>query len=287
MRTRPYIIVPGLVCLLGSFILVARDYGQEKKMDKQMVKYVRFQAGQTVAYGIIEGDRVRQLSGDLFGKWSKTDTTRALADVKLLVPATPSKILALIGNYKSHLGNGAPSKNPEVFFKVPSALVPTGGSIVIPKGTNEVHPEGEMVIVIGKRAKNVPVEKALGYVLGVTCGNDVSARDWQKNDQQWWRAKGCDTFAPCGPYLVSGINYDDLLLTLRVNGEVRQEQRTKDLIHGVAETLSWISRHVTLEPGDLIYTGTPGKTRPIKPGDVVEVEIEGVGALKNNVVAAP
>jgi 2-keto-4-pentenoate hydratase/2-oxohepta-3-ene-1,7-dioic acid hydratase in catechol pathway len=120
----------------------------------------------------------------------------------------------------------------------------------------------------------------------VTCGNDVSARDWQKGDLQWWRAKGSDTFGPCGPYIVSGLNYDDLLLTLRLNGEVKQKQRTSDLIHGVAAIVSWISRHVTLEPGDLIYTGTPGETTAMKPGDVVEVELEGVGVLRNGVEAA-
>jgi len=142
-----------------------------------------------------------------------------------------------------------------------------------------------MVIVIGKRASKVSVEKAGDYVLGVTCGNDVSARDWQKGDVQWWRAKGTDTFGPCGPFVATGINYDDLLLVTRVNGEVRQKQRTKDLIHGVAAIVSFASMHVTLEPGDLIYTGTPGKTQEIRPGDVVEVEIEGVGTLRNPVKA--
>jgi 2-keto-4-pentenoate hydratase/2-oxohepta-3-ene-1,7-dioic acid hydratase in catechol pathway len=154
---------------------------------------------------------------------------------------------------------------------------------VIPPGTAVVHHEGELVIVVGKRARNVPPEKALDYVLGVTCGNDVSARDWQKNDVQWWRAKGSDTFGPCGPWVASGINYDDLLLTVRVNGQVKQQQRTSDLIFGVAAIVSFISQHVTLEPGDLIFTGTPGTTTQIRPGDVVEVEIEGVGVLKNPV----
>ena len=120
-------------------------------------------------------------------------------------------------------------------------------------------------------------------MFGVTCGNDVSARDWQKNDVQWWRAKGSDTFGPCGPMIVSGINYDDLLVQMRVNGQVRQSQRTSDLIHGVAEIVSFASRHVTLLPGDLIYTGTPGQTSAIQPGDVCEVEIEQIGVLKNPV----
>ena len=254
---------------------------------QETAKYARFQVGQTTAYGIVEGARVRQIAGDLFGEWSKTDTTYPLDQVKLLVPTVPSKVLALAGNYKSHLGDRKPPEHPEVFFKPPSCLVPPGGDIVLPKTTANVHYEGEMVIVMGKRAKNVSVAEALNYILGVTCGNDVNARDWQKNDAQWWRAKGSDTFGPCGPFIVSGLHYDDLLLQLRVNGEAKQSARTSDLIHSVPQIVSWISQHVTLEPGDLIYTGTPGTTSALKPGDVVEVELEGVGVLRNSVVLAP
>ena len=141
------------------------------------------------------------------------------------------------------------------------------------------------MIVIGKRAKNVPENKALDYVLGITCGNDVSARTWQKNDVQWWRAKGSDTFGPAGPFIVSGLDYDNLDLELRLNGEVRQKSNTRYMVHNIAQTVSFLSHHITLRPGDLIFTGTPGKTKPIKPGDVVEVEIQGVGVLRNKVVA--
>jgi len=253
----------------------------------QVVKFARFQAGKTRAYGVVEGDRVRQITGSPWTAWKPTETTHALADVKLLVPVQPQKILAMAGNYKSHMGGRPAHEIPQLFWKPASCLAAAGDKIVIPPGTAQVDPEGEMVIVIGKRARNVPVEKAKDYVLGVTCGNDVSARDWQKADVQWWRAKGCDTFGPCGPFIVSGVNYDDLLLTCRVNGEVRQQQRTQDLIHSVAAIVSFASRHVTLEPGDVIYPGTPGTTAPIKPGDVVEVELEGVGVLRNPVVAAP
>lgn len=248
--------------------------------------YVRFQAKETVAYGLVAGGRIRQIEGDLFGPRKPTPKTYSLTDVKLLVPVQPTKILALAGNYKSHLGNRAAPKNPELFFKVPSCLIAAGEPIVIPEGTTRVDHEGELVIVIGKRAAKVSREKALDYVLGVTCGNDVSARDWQKNDVQWWRAKGSDTFGPCGPLIASGINYDDLNLVVRVNGQVRQQQRTKDLVFGVAAIVSFASQYVTLEPGDLIFTGTPGTTTALKPGDVVEVELEGVGVLANPVVAA-
>ena len=137
--------------------------------------------------------------------------------------------------------------------------------------------------MIGKRAKNVSVAAAPQHVFGVTAGNDVSERDWQKNDLQWFRAKAADTFGPLGPVIVKGLNYGDLLLQTRVNGEVLQSQRTKDLLFDVPTLVSYISKYVTLEPGDLIYTGTPGSTKAMKPGDVVEIEIEGVGVLRNRV----
>jgi len=272
------------VALLVLGILCVASIGTAA--EPKSVRYARFEVAGKTACGIVEGDRVVQIEGDLPCVGKPTGKTFQLSEVKLLVPTRPSKILALAGNYKSHLGATATPKHPEPFFKVPSCLIGQGESIVIPPGTKVVHHEGELVIVIGKQARNVPPEKALDYVFGVTCGNDVSARDWQKNDVQWWRAKGSDTFGPCGPWVASGINYDDLLLTVRVNGQVRQQQRTSDLIFGVGPIVSFISQHVTLEPGDLIFTGTPGATTEIRPGDVVEVEIEGVGVLKNPVVAA-
>jgi 2-keto-4-pentenoate hydratase/2-oxohepta-3-ene-1,7-dioic acid hydratase in catechol pathway len=253
--------------------------------EKKPTKYVRFQVGDTVSYGVVEGDRVRQLSGDVFQQPTATDKTYALSEVKLLVPTVPTKILATAGNYKSHLAGQAAHPDPQFFFKPPSCLLPDGENVVIPKGTQVVHPEGELVIVIGRRAKDVSADHALDYVLGVTCGNDVSARDWQKSDIQWWRAKGSDTFGPCGPLVASGIDYDNLQLQCRVNGQVRQEAHTSELVHGVAALVSYASKFVTLEPGDLIYTGTPGTTKDIKPGDVVEVELEGVGVLRNPVTA--
>jgi 2-keto-4-pentenoate hydratase/2-oxohepta-3-ene-1,7-dioic acid hydratase in catechol pathway len=192
-------------------------------------------------------------------------------------------ILGVGLNYGSHLGNRPRPRNPEMFFMPPSAVLKSGGSIVIPPGTAQCEYEGELVVVIGKEARNVSVEQAGQYVFGVTCGNDVSARDWQKNDLQWWRAKGCDTFAPFGPAIAQGLPYHDLLLTTRLNGQIKQQQRTSDLIFSVHQILSFVSQYVTLLPGDLIYTGTLGTTSPMARGDVVEVEIEGVGVLRNSV----
>ena len=237
-------------------------------------------------YAVVEGPLVRLIDGDLFGKWRPTDRTYPLTRVKLLPPTEPKQVFALAGNYRSHLeGQEIPPKFqiPQPFYKSIGSLVGDGEPIVIPEGTAEVHYEAEMVIVIGKLARHVPDADALDYVFGVTCGNDVSARDWQKNDVQWWRAKGSDTFGPCGPFIVSGIPYDDLQLTLRLNGEVKQQARTSEMIHGVARTVSFISQHVTLYPGDLIFTGTPGETSALRAGDVVEVELEHVGVLRNPV----
>ncbi len=274
------------VAVVGLAVLAVSAAVAQQPGRGEVVKFARFRVGETTAHGVVEGDRIRQIEGNIFGEWSRTDKTYALNEVKLLVPTRPTKVLALALNYKSHAGDKPVPPHPEVFFKPPTCLIPTGGNIVIPKGTESVHYEAEMVIVIGKRAKNVPVAKALQFVLGVTCGNDVSARDWQTNDLQWWRAKGTDTFGPCGPFIVSGLDYDNLQLQLRLNGETKQKQSTRDMVHNVATTVSFISQHVTLYPGDLIYTGTPGATGAIKPGDVVEVHLEGVGVLKNGVVAA-
>jgi 2-keto-4-pentenoate hydratase/2-oxohepta-3-ene-1,7-dioic acid hydratase in catechol pathway len=195
-------------------------------------------------------------------------------------------VLAAALNYKSHLTGREAPKNPEFFFKPPSCLIASGEPIVMPPGSEDVHYEAEMVIVIGRRARNVSTEDALDHVLGVTCGNDVSARDWQEGDIQWWRAKGADTFGPVGPVIVSGLDYDNLELEGRLNGQVKQHANTNDLLFGVAQLVSFASRHVTLEPGDLIFTGAPGTTSQLSPGDVFEVEIKGVGVLTNPVKGA-
>ena len=164
-----------------------------------------------------------------------------------------------------------------------------GDPIVIPADSQNTHYEGELVIVVGKSASRVSKEQAQDAIFGVTCGNDVSERDWQngpQKDLQWWRAKGADTFGPCGPYIVRGLDYGKLRLRTLLNGEVVQDQSTSDLLFDCPSIVSFISRYVALSPGDLIYTGTPGATRKMKPGDTVEVEIEGIGTLRNPVAAA-
>jgi len=248
-----------------------------------VTKYVRYQSGAATSYGILEGDAIRELRGDLFANPQPTGKRVRLADVKLLAPVDPGKVIAVGLNYKSHLGERPTAEYPGLFTKYPTSIIPTGADIVLPSDSKNAHYEGEMVIVMGKRAKNVSRADAKSHVFGVTVGNDVSERDWQRADLQWFRAKASDTFGPLGPAIVTGLNYDDLLLQTRLNGDVVQSQRTKDLIFDVATIVSYVSKYVTLMPGDIIYSGTPGTTRRIKAGDVVEVELEGVGILRNPV----
>lgn len=247
----------------------------------QTTKYVRYEAGGRIAYGLLDGDTVRELSGDLFASPKPTGRTSKLASVKLLAPCEPKKVIAVGLNYRSHLGERPSATYPGLFAKMPTSIVGPDADIVYPDGARNVHFEGELVVVIGKRAQKVAAAEAAQYIFGITAGNDVSERDWQKSDLQWFRAKASDTFGPLGPAIVRGLNYNDLLLQTRVNGEVVQSQRTKDLIFDVHTIVSYISQFVTLEPGDVIYTGTPGTTKAMKPGDVVEVELEGVGVLRN------
>lgn len=251
-----------------------------------VTKYVRFRRGAAEAFGILDGDTIRELSGNLF-EGKETGRKYQLAAVKLLYPCQPSKILAVGLNYRSHIGQAQPPRNPEIFYKPVSALQNPEDPIVIPHGATNVHYEGELVVVIGKRARNLAVEAAREAIFGVTCGNDVSEREWQngaRKDLQWWRAKGSDTFAPLGPAIVRGLDYSKLLLQTRLNGEVVQKQSTSDLLFDCPTVVSFISQFVTLVPGDVIYTGTPGATRRMSAGDTVEVEIEGVGILRNKVV---
>lgn len=252
-----------------------------------VVRYVRFAAAADTAYGILDGETVREIRGDLFGSRAPSGRTFERTRVRLLSPVTPNKVIAVGLNYRSHLGTRAVAAEPGLFAKYPSSIVGPEASIVQPAGSKNLHYEGEMVLVIGRRASQVRPEDALDYVFGVTAGNDVSERDWQASDLQWFRAKASDTFGPLGPVIVTGLDADDLLVETRLNGEVVQRERTKDMIFDVRTIISYVSRYVTLEPGDVIYTGTPQTTRAMKPGDVVEVEVEGVGVLRNRVVAAP
>jgi 2-keto-4-pentenoate hydratase/2-oxohepta-3-ene-1,7-dioic acid hydratase in catechol pathway len=250
-----------------------------------VTKYIRYRSGSDLHYGILEGDIVHELRGDLFSH-ERSGVKHRLDAVKLTVPCTPTKILAVGLNYRSHLGGRPAPAHPEIFYKPVSCLQDPGGPIVLPEGASNVHSEGELVVVMGQRAKNVSPAEARSAIFGVTCGNDVSEREWQHGagkDLQWWRAKGADTFGPLGPAIVTGLDDTKLMLETRINEETVQKQSTSDLMFDCPVIVSYASRWVTLEPGDVIYTGTPGATRKMNRGDIVEVEIEGIGVLRNPV----
>jgi 2-keto-4-pentenoate hydratase/2-oxohepta-3-ene-1,7-dioic acid hydratase in catechol pathway len=251
-----------------------------------VTKYVRYEAAGRAAYGVLEGDVVRELSAAPWSDGKPTGKTARLTEVKLLAPCEPSKVIAVGLNYKSHLGERAAAAYPGLFAKLPTTIIGPGADVVLPGDAHNTHYEGELVVVIGRKASHVSVADAAAHIFGVTAGNDVSERDWQRSDLQWFRAKGTDTFGPLGPVVVRGLDYSDLLVQTRLNGEVRQSQRTKDLIFGVDAIVSYVSQYVTLLPGDVIYTGTPGTTKAMAAGDVVEIEVEGVGVLRNKVVRA-
>lgn len=267
-------------------VLVSSAASVTVKAQQLPTRYVRYVYDGTTAYGVLDDDSVRTIEGDLFGARRETGITLPLSAVRLLPPCAPSKVIAVGLNYRSHLGDRPQPAYPGLFAKYPTSIVGHEGSIVIPEDAREVHYEGELVVVIGRRAKNVSVADAPGYILGVTAGNDVSERTWQRSDLQWVRAKAADTFGPLGPAIAVGLDYGDLLVQTRVNGELRQSERSRDLLFDVPTLVSYISRYVTLLPGDVIFTGTPGSTSALHPGDVVEVEVEGVGVLRNRVVAA-
>lgn len=269
--------------LLACLTLATLTAGGTMNAQTRATKYVRYAAHGRTSYGALEGDMVRGIRGAPWVDATPTAQRLPLKDVRLLAPAEPSKVIAVGLNYQTHLGERPAAAYPGLFAKLPTSIIPTEQDIVLPPDARNAHYEGEMVIVIGKKASNVSVANAKDHVFGITAGNDVSERDWQRSDLQWFRAKASDTFGPLGPAIVTGLNYDDLLLQTRLNGEVVQSQRTKDLIFSVAEIVSYVSRYVTLLPGDVIYTGTPGTTKQIKAGDLVEVEVEGVGVLRNRV----
>src|ERR1700722_8082180 len=258
------------------------------------MKIVRFRQQGRDRYGALEDDRVDRnmrivpLDGTIEALTPATGAAPVpFNEVRLLAPAMLSKIVAIGLNYAAHAaeGNRELPKEPMLFIKPSTAVIGPGDEIIYPPQTTNLHYEGELAIVIGKPAKNVPIADARRYALGYTCANDVTARDLQRRDVQFTRGKGFDTFAPLGPWIVTDLDPSDLALETRVNGEVRQKSRTAQLIFNCDYLVSFISQVMTLLPGDVISTGTPAGVGPMKVGDVVEVEIERIGCLKNTIVA--
>jgi 2-keto-4-pentenoate hydratase/2-oxohepta-3-ene-1,7-dioic acid hydratase in catechol pathway len=244
---------------------------------------------QRPSFGLIEGDQIFSLRGEILeGNLSLkgAEPSVGLADAQLLAPVAPSKIVCVGRNYREHaaeLGNAMPTE-PLLFLKAPSAVIRDGETIELPEFSERVEHEGELAVVIGRRCRRVKEdEDPLSYVLGYTCLNDVTARDLQRKDVQFTRAKSFDTFCPVGPHIVTGLAPSDLSVETRVNGEVRQSGRTSAMAFPIPFLIRYISNVMTLEPGDLIATGTPAGVGPLRGGDVVEVEVEGVGVLRNPV----
>lgn len=242
-------------------------------------------------FGLIEGDAVFALLGDISEgnlSFEGAESAIQLADVQLLPAVTPSKVVCVGRNYREHaaeLGNVMPEE-PLLFLKAPSALIGNGDTIMLPAVSERVEHEGELAVVIGRRCHRIAIdEDPITYVLGYTCVNDVTARDLQRKDVQFTRAKSFDTFCPVGPFIVTGLDPLDLQIETRVNGHVRQSGRTSAMAFPVPYLLRYISHIMTLEPGDLIATGTPAGVGPLVDGDSVEVEVEGVGILRNPVCA--
>lgn len=254
------------------------------------MKLCRFTTLGTLAlrYGIVEGDVVRPLMDeDAFGSTPRASADKIrFADVTLLAPVVPSKIVCVGRNYLDHaieLGNRLPDE-PLLFLKAPSSIVASGDEIVLPVQSEQVEYEGELGVVIGRTASSIgPDEDPLAYVLGYTCVNDVTARDLQRKDVQFTRAKSFDTFCPVGPWIVTDINPEDVGITTRLNGEVKQQARTSAMAFSVPFLVRYISQSMTLNPGDLIATGTPAGVSKLSENDEIEVEIEGIGALHNRV----
>ena len=245
------------------------------------MKIARYLAHGQISYGAVEGDMVKQLSASPFEEFTITDHVHPLSEVKLLAPCVPTKILAIGLNYSSHLHDRPGPTEPMVFYKTPTSLIGPDDTIIRPKDTERLDEEAELVVVIKDRCRNVPAEESMQHVLGYTCGNDVSARDWQSEDRNWWRAKSADTFSPAGPYIVTDLDPSNVRVSARINGKEVQSESTRYLIFDIPAIVAYTSRYVTLEPGDMIYTGTPGEPGEMKDGDVCEIEIEGIGILRN------
>lgn len=260
------------------------------------MRIVRFrdESGQ-VRCGVVEGDHIEVVSGDPIGGLKRSGSSVPMAGVKLLAPVVPVNVLCIGRNYKAHVEEGGAElpKSPMLFMKSTAAVIGPDEPVVLPRvAPSEVDYEAELAVVIGRTARHVPEGRALEYVLGYTCAHDVSARDCQRNDGQWVRAKSFDTFCPIGPWIETGLNPMDVRIQGRLNGQIQQDASTSLMIFSIPFLISYLSRGMTLLPGTLLLTGTPAGVgfarRPpvyLKPGDVFEVEVEGIGILKNPVMS--
>ncbi|MES2482646.1 MAG: fumarylacetoacetate hydrolase family protein [Pseudomonadota bacterium] len=250
----------------------------------------RYSLGNSIHYGLIEGDKVRRLVGSIYEGLNLGQETDQLAEVRLLAPVERPRIFGLAYNYNAHTqeANKTVPSAPVVFMKPDTALVGPGDAIVYPHDGEIVHYEGELTVIIGKKGRYITEDKALDHILGYSCGNDVSDRIVQRRESAFGTllaGKGYDSFAPIGPVIATELDPANLQVITRLNGVVKQDANTSDLLFSVRYAIAYLSRFMTLMPGDVIMTGTPAGVGPIAPGDVVEVEIPGIGVLRNPVVA--
>ncbi len=259
------------------------------------MRICRFALDGEVSFGVVEGPRggaagelvVAPLQGHPFGSFTYTGARHPLTGVRLLAPVLPSKVVCIGKNYAEHaaeMGGEAPAA-PVVFLKPSTSVVGPDEPVRLPRNSSRVDHEAELGVVIGRLCRDVPRDRALDVVLGYTCGNDVTARDHQKADGQWTRGKSHDTFCPLGPWVETDLDVRDVAVQCRVDDELRQDGRTSQLIHDVPAVIEWITAFMTLLPGDVVLTGTPAGVGPLAPGATVEVSVEGVGTLRNPVVA--
>jgi 2-keto-4-pentenoate hydratase/2-oxohepta-3-ene-1,7-dioic acid hydratase in catechol pathway len=258
------------------------------------MRWLRFTTRGRTAYGIAEGDTIVETTSDIFGDWVKTGQTHRLADVKIELPVWPRTFYCAGMNYVKHLTEAANARGevpdvptrPEIGYRAHNALIAHDEDVVIPAiATEKIHYEGELAVVIGKKAKNLSERDAMSCVFGYTIGNDVSERSWQRVDRGLWRSKNADTFKPMGPWIETDANLDAMETKVRLNGQVRTQFRTNDMLFGIAQFIAEMTKYFTLWPGDVIWMGTDGQSPDIKAGDVVEIEISGVGTLRNKFVA--
>ena len=250
------------------------------------MRWVRFSHHGQTAYGRMDGDRIFMLKGDPYsGTLCETGEHLALSEVKLLAPSDPTKIVAVGKNYRDHAAelDGAIPDHMILFLKPASAVLHPGEDIIRPRGVKRLDYEGELAFLVAKKAKDVPPERAAEYILGYTALNDVTARDVQADDGQWTRAKSYDTFCPFGPVVTDEVDPEALHIETRLNGRVVQSSNTRMMTWGAAEILAYVTSCMTLYPGDVVTTGTPAGIGPMQTGDIVEVEIEGIGCLRNGV----
>jgi 2-keto-4-pentenoate hydratase/2-oxohepta-3-ene-1,7-dioic acid hydratase in catechol pathway len=254
------------------------------------MRFIRYQLDDEPAqYGWVIGGRVGPLDGSPFGEFQRAEAETSLSEVRLLSPVNPSKIICVGRNFAAH-AKEHDAEVPEVpllFLKPPSSVIGHGDTILLPPQSQNVQHEAELVVVIGKRGRWIPTEDTRQYILGYTIGNDVTARDLQRRDGQWTRSKGFDTFCPIGPWIETEFDSADAMITCHVNGEMRQMGSTRDMVFRVRQLIAFASSIMTLEPGDLLMTGTPAGVAPLAAGDEVEISIEGIGVLRNKVAAEP